>query len=105
MQRTCSVEPLESVAYFSHGANKPAEVYLRENIEKVDVETPDGKKTQTQYVADEVAFKTMLSKEEVEENFDALWVKAETEAKPLADRIDEIEDLLGIVIDEMLEVA
>lgn len=95
MQRTYSMEPLERIAYFAH-SGRQADVYLRENIQQ---ETEDG---ETRYSADEVHITTDLTREEVEESFDMLWVKAENDAKPLSERLDEVEDLLGMTVDLLL---
>lgn len=103
MQKTFSTNPIERVTYFDHFP-RPAEVYLHENIEQVEIVHSDGE-TETQWTADEVYIKTHLSKQEVEENFDAIWVKAETEAKTQGERIEELETLVGDLIDVVLEVA
>lgn len=102
MQKVFSTGQLERVLYIPHEHRK-AEVYLRENIENCVYDKPDGESMEGQE-ADEVYFLTNLSKEEVEANFDNLWVKCETGEKTLKERVDELEDLLGMVIDETLGV-
>ena len=102
MQKVYATEPLERVWYRARKGKK-SEVYLRENIHKVEIETPEGE-TCTQYAADEVFLLTSLTKEQVEEQFDELWVQAETANKSDKERIAELEDLVGALIDTVLEV-
>ena len=96
-----STQPLERVAYFGYAGGDPADVYLRDNIEEADIELAEGG-TQKQYVADEVHFKTDLAKEDVEANFDDLWVKAEYEQRPLNQRISDLEALMDDTISLIL---
>lgn len=95
MRRTYSSTPLERIAYF--GRDGKADVYLRDNIETHAVENEDGV-VEVQYIADEVHVETDLPESEVEQNFDALWVKGETESKELSDRVAELESLLDATI-------
>ncbi|MBP3884244.1 MAG: hypothetical protein J6D54_04825 [Olsenella sp.] len=95
MKRVHSSEPLGRLTY--HWLDDgTAIVYLRDNIEHLTVETDGG--TTEEWVADEVEVRVDMSREEVEEAFDQLWVKGETESKPLSQRVEEIEELLDATI-------
>lgn len=67
-------------------------VYLRDNIEHVTVEG-EGE-TYEEWVADEVVTRTDLPIGDIEENFDALWVKGETESRGIESRLAAVEELL-----------
>ena len=102
--KTYSTSPLERVAYFGYNDGSPADVYLRDNIEEIDVpaEGDDTDANLKQWIADEVHVKTYLPKDEIEENFDALWVQAETNLKPLEQRVAEAEATLDEIITVIL---
>lgn len=95
MRKTYSSALLERIAYFEHDGK--ADVYLRDNIEMRTTENEDGV-AEVEYVADEVHIETNLPESEIEQNFDALWVKGETESKDLSDRVAELENLLDATI-------
>lgn len=103
MQRVYSMSPLERIAYFAHGST-PADVYLRENIEAVTEQSIFGGEV-TYWQADEVQLQTLNSLEEVEENFDELWVTAERASRSLEERVTELEDQLGAAIDVLLMMS
>lgn len=88
MRKTYSSEQLESFTYnLLNDGN--AVVHLRDNIDFI--EGTDGE--EGTWVADEVVTTTDLPESEVADNFDALWVKSETEAKPVTQRLSELEEL------------
>lgn len=70
-----------------------AVVILRENIQKGWHDNEDGA-TAEFWAADEVQAITDLPESEIEANFDALWVRGETESKTVEERIAELEELL-----------
>lgn len=90
-----------------------ADVWLRENIEEVEVDTGEGK--QTVWTADEVYFRTAKSQEEIEANFDEIFAAGGTgevfdeepeetgEVLSLSARVQEIEDLIVEIAE--IEVA
>jgi hypothetical protein len=91
MEKTFSSRPIEAIEYYPQ-RDGSAVVYLRENIAHEVADSPDGGETEF-WTADEVVTVTDLSREEVEEAFDALWVKGETESKSLEQRLAEVEEL------------
>lgn len=103
MQKTYSNSPLERIAYFGRGEGKKADVYLRENIEEITVPAKEDGEERTKWCADEVHIKTTLPEEEVAENFDELWVRAEVEGKSIEERLDECDELIGALIEVALE--
>ena len=102
--KTYSTSPLERIAYFGYGDGSLADVYLRDQIEEIEVpyEGEEEGATTKQWVAEEVHVKTTLPKEKIEENFDALWVQAETNLKPLEQRVAEAEATLDEIITVIL---
>ena len=88
MQRTYSSEQLDSVAYFPLQGGT-AVVLLRDNIEYVE----GGEGENGHWEADEVSTMTTLPESAIADAFDVLWVKGETESKPLEKRIAELEEL------------
>lgn len=81
------------ILYMPH--NGIADVWLRKNIRKELDE--DGNEM---WIADEKYLKTDLSKEEVEERFDELFITPEDSNVSLEERIDTLEN----VILELMEV-
>lgn len=94
--KTYSSEPLERFAYYPQG-DGTAIVLLRDNIEQDAHDESDGS-TVTFWQADEVVVRTDLPLEAIDDEFDVLWVRAEAEAKPLAQRVRELEELLDATI-------
>lgn len=99
--RVHSSYPLERIEYRSFEGDQLADVWLHDNIEEVESQTEEGA-TYKEWVADEVHFKTALTKSEIEENFDSLWVKAEYEQRPLEQRITDLEALMDETISLVL---
>ncbi|WP_165170723.1 hypothetical protein [Adlercreutzia sp. ZJ242] len=92
MERTYSSEPLERFTYHPQ-CDGTAVVYLHENIEKNVADAPEGEDREF-WTADEAMTRTTLPFEDVEANFDALWVKAEKEATPFEERLSSVEELI-----------
>ncbi len=92
MEKTYSSELLERFAYHPL-PDGTAIVYLRENIEKDVVDNIDGDGCEF-WTADEVMVKTSLPPEKIEENFDALWARAETDGKSVEERLANVEEML-----------
>ena len=84
----CSTEQIESMEYYLRSSGV-ADVYLRKNIQKQDMED-SGQHNTTQYTADEVYFAVTgekASKESIEKDFDYWYNKGEEIAQgELADR-------------------
>lgn len=102
--KTYSYEELEPIAYFAH-KGRPADVYLRDGIAVETLERDDGEGNATEvemWSAEEVHLKTYMSEAEVAERFDELWVSAQASAKPVAERLDEMDAILGALIDVTL---
>lgn len=97
MRRVVSYNPLERVAYIERD-DEPAEALLRENIAQEESTDRRGCE-RVRYVADEVAIETELTKAEVAERFDELWVAAEAREAGLEARVAELEDMLGAVVE------
>lgn len=99
MATVMSAEELTRFTY-SPLTNGEAIVYLRENIEQVTDETEEG--TATYWQADEIQVITDLKEDEIEDNFDTLWVRGETDAKPVKQRLNELEewasDLTSVIL-------
>lgn len=96
--RTCSYNPIERVV-FCPREDGSAEVWLHEDIRQQTIRPHDDAEGYDLYTADEVHFKTRHSREYVEENFDALWVAAEKSTQSVSERLNEVEDLVGALID------
>lgn len=99
--KVCSDQPLDRIFYVGYD-DGTADVYLRDNIQSVEVKSEES--TYEQWVADEVHIKTTLAYEEIEPNFDSLWVRAETAAKTLEQRTDENTAAIDEIINYILEV-
>ncbi len=104
-RKTYSYDPIDNVVYcpLKDGS---ADVWLHDNIEAEEIEPPadaESPEPGMRYTADEVYFKTRHTREYVEEHFDALWVEAEKAEQPITERLNEVEELLGTLID--LELA
>lgn len=96
MEKTFSSEPLERFTY--HPQNDgTAIVYLRDNIEQDVADNQEGEGTEF-WKADEVHTVTELGFEDIADNFDELWVKAETEEKSVEERLAEIEEITGTLV-------
>ena len=80
-----------AVSYLSRPDGK-AEVYLRRNI--TEYETEEGG---TGWKADEVFFETMLSEEEVSEQFDSYFI--EEPETTIGDLVDAIDILTQIILE------
>ncbi|MBP3883624.1 MAG: hypothetical protein J6D54_01625 [Olsenella sp.] len=100
MDRTISSEPLESFTYQPQG-DGTAVVHLRDNIGQDVYDNPDGEGTEFWY-ADEVVVTTALPEDEIEENFDRLWVQAETAGKSIEERIAEMEETQDAILSVLL---
>ena len=96
MEKTFSSEPLERFTY--HPQNDgTAIVYLRDNIEQDVADSPEGEGTPF-WSADEVHTVTTLGYDEIADNFDQLWVRAETEEKSVEQRLAEVEEITGTLV-------
>lgn len=96
MKTEFSAEPA-TLAYMPLPDGK-ADVWLRQNITQETRETENG--TETVWTADEVYFRTSLSQEEIEENFDAIFENG----GPVVDE-DTGEELTdGVTLKERVEV-
>lgn len=100
MQRVHSSEPLRRFTYnwLDDGS---AVVYLRDNIEEVTVESEEG--TYKEWIADEVVVETTLCVDEIEENFDVLWVQGENRDRGIEARLATVEELLDATMAVVLE--
>lgn len=96
MQKTYSSERLERFTYHPQ-ADGTAVVYLRDNIEQDVADSPEGESMEF-WKADEVMTVTELGRDEIMENFDALWVKGETEGKTVEQRLAEVEELTETLV-------
>lgn len=101
MELSLSSVPLERIDYYPLN-DGTALVILRENIEEDYRDNADGT-SDAFWRADEVKVVTTLPEDEIEANFDSLWVEGETASKTLEQRLAEIEALLGATIDTILE--
>lgn len=101
---TSSVMP-PKVTYQKVDENK-AFVMLRKNIKKV-TETmygENGETTTEMYQYNEKQFYTKLSEEEVNRQFDSLYLTADVPAPSIAEQINNISDVLNDVLDRMDEL-
>lgn len=95
MGKTYDTKPLERIVYYPQ-EDGTAIVELRDNIEQIETDGDDGSSMTWQ--ADEVIVTTDLPEDLIEESFDSLWVRAETDEKPLAQRVKELEEMLDATI-------
>lgn len=101
---TSSVMP-PKVTYQKVDENK-AFVMLRKNIKKV-TETmygENGEQTTEMYQYNEKQFYTKLSEEEVNKQFDSLYLTADVPAPSITEQINNISDVLNDVLDRMDEL-
>lgn len=101
---TSSVMP-PKVTYQKVDENK-AFVMLRKNIKKV-TETmygENGETTTEMYQYNEKQFYTKLSEEEVNKQFDSLYLTANVPAPSISEQINNISDVLNDVLDRMDEL-
>lgn len=98
MAVTYDEKPLSRVLYFDHGPSRPADAYLRDNVEQVPPREGDPNPGPPLWRADEVHVKTWLSAEEVEAAFDRLWVEAEAASRPVEERLAELEQTMGALV-------
>lgn len=101
MEKTYSSEELAPIEYYPQPDGK-ALVVLRENIEQNYRDNDDGTSFAF-WQADEVQVVTDLAEDEIEDNFDALWVRGVTESKTVEERLAEIEENQDIIIAAILE--
>ena len=92
MEHTLNSTQPRRVEYWPQ-SDGTAVVILRENIEKDWYDNEDGTSVEF-WRSDEVQAVTDLPESEIEANFDALWVGAETASKTLEERVVEREELL-----------
>ena len=90
MQKTVSATPLEAVK-IEQRPDGQADVWLRKNIQQVEVEPEDGGETYVQYIADEVHLVMAVTQEEAEAAFDELWDEAVAAETPQDERIATLE--------------
>lgn len=104
MIHTQSASPLDAVQVERRGL--VTDVWLRQNIEQVDVELPEGG-SQLLWEADEVAgtLPGAVTAESVAERFDALWAELEDAALTDAERIAEARDAAATNGDAIAELA
>lgn len=77
-----------------------ANVYLRKNIEQAERSAFNENKEEkmTVWTADEKQLSTTLTKEEVEANFESLYLAADIPAPTLEERVDALEQALMEVV-------
>lgn len=100
MQTVYSIDPLERISFYPIQDEKNI-VFLRDNIHPATFgpsQTPVSG-----WQADEVMLRTDLTKEEIEADFDNIWVKAEVASQPLEKRVEYLEELLSSTLDVLLE--
>lgn len=90
MQQTTSATPLDAVKV-EQRPDGQADVWLRKNIQQVEVEPEDGGDPYTQYTADEVHLVKTMTQEEAEASFDDLWDEAVAAETPQDERIAALE--------------
>lgn len=80
-----------------------ANVYLRKNITQAERSTfnQDQEEKQTVWTADEKNIQTELSKEDVEANFDQLFLTADFPAPTLEERMAVLESAIAEVTSEV----
>lgn len=80
-----------------------ANVYLRKNIEQAERSTfnQDQEETQTVWTADEKNIRTELSKEDVEANFDQLFLTADFPGPALEERVAVLENAIAEMTSEV----
>ena len=101
---TSSVMP-PKITYQPMGDGK-AFVMLRKNIKKV-TETmygENGEQTTEMYQYNEKQFYTKLSEEEVNKQFDSLYLTADVPEPSITEQINNISDVLNDVLDRMDEL-
>lgn len=101
---TSSVMP-PKVTYQKVDENK-AFVMLRKNIKKVTetIYGENGETTTEMYQYNEKQFYTKLSEEEVNRQFDSLYLTADVPAPSITEQINNISDVLNDVLDRMDEL-
>lgn len=104
MTRTQSATPLATVQVARRG--NVSDVWLRRDIEEVDVELPEGG-SQHMWEAEEVSLTLpgTPTPEEIEDDFDALWLRAEEEALTDAERLADVRETAATNGDAIAELA